>query len=167
MRKEFEKQKLIIETKFNEKIKESTEQIMNAAKQELKQQQILQKQQEKELIEERKRQEEEYNQMLKQQKEVLEREKFEKEKELEKIKKSKKLEEEALRKERQSLTESIQKEKERELTFAKTTANRDNELIMKLKTNEYNLKSEINRLKREMHRNNETWEKKFDILKER
>ncbi|RNA30641.1 calponin homology domain-containing protein [Brachionus plicatilis] len=166
MKKEFEKQKIAMETKFNEKMKESTEQIMHAAKQELKQQQMLQKQQENELMEERKRQEEEYQEMLRQQQEALERERIEKDKELERMKKNKKMEEENMRKEQLSIAESIQRDKERELSFAKSAANRDNELISKLKSNETYLKSEINRLKREVHRNNETWEKKFDILKD-
>ena len=63
----------------------------------------------------------------------------------------------------------MQKEREKENTglSSKQSRKEDLELISKLKMNEVYLKSDINRLKREMHRNNETWEKKFDILKNR
>jgi hypothetical protein len=38
---------------------------------------------------------------------------------------------------------------------------------MKMKRNEAYLKADIQRLKREVQRTNEIWEKKFDILKKR
>ena len=65
--------------------------------------------------------------------------------------------------------DSLQQEKERErellLKSAKNSLPEDAELILKLKTNEQYSKGEIARLNREINRNNETWEKKFDILK--
>jgi hypothetical protein len=49
-----------------------------------------------------------------------------------------------------------------------TVVKRDNtDLIFKLKSNEIHLRSEITRLKREIDRNNQTWEKKFEILKQK
>jgi hypothetical protein len=63
--------------------------------------------------------------------------------------------------------DALQKERDREASLAKNGRKDDLELIIKLKNNEAYLKAEINRLKREMHRNNETWEKKFDVLKQR
>jgi hypothetical protein len=43
---------------------------------------------------------------------------------------------------------------------------RDADLIFRLKSNELHLKAEIAKLKRELDRNNQTWEKKFEILKQ-
>lgn len=53
----------------------------------------------------------------------------------------------------------MQKEREKELAASKTSRKEDIDLIIKLKNNELYLKSDIARLKREIHRNNETWEK--------
>ena len=65
----------------------------------------------------------------------------------------------------------MQKEKEREALIlansSKQSRKEDLEIISKLKTNEMFLKSDIIRLKKELQKNNETWEKKFDILKHR
>ena len=65
--------------------------------------------------------------------------------------------------------EALQKEKEKEalMNSSKTARKEDLDLIMKLKNNEQNLKYEITKLKKELHRNNEEWEKKFDVLKNR
>jgi hypothetical protein len=64
--------------------------------------------------------------------------------------------------------ETIQKEKEKEVeSISKISKKEDIELISKLKKNEEYLKSDIQRLKREIQRTNETWEKKFEILKKR
>ncbi len=65
--------------------------------------------------------------------------------------------------------EILQKEKEKEalINSTKTARKEDMDLIMKLKNNEKNLNHEINKLKKELHRNNEEWEKKFDVLKNR
>jgi hypothetical protein len=70
-------------------------------------------------------------------------------------------------------TEALQREKDNENRLVKTIINdsnlakRDTELIFKLKSNEIHLRSEISRLKREIERNNDTWEKKFEILKQK
>ena len=65
--------------------------------------------------------------------------------------------------------EALQKEKEKEalMNSSKTARKEDLDLILKLKNNEQNLKYEITKLKKELHRNNEEWEKKFDVLKNR
>lgn len=174
IKKEFDKQKVSIESKMHEKLKESREQIMNAAKQELKQQQEVQQQQTKMLIAQKKQQDEEYQRFLKEQEELLEKERLEKlnkEAEIEAIKKKTQQDQEKanqdLEKEKLTLQEVLQKEKEKEIIMnsVKTTRKEDMDLIMKLKNNELNLKYEITKLKRELHRNNEEWEKKFDILK--
>ena len=52
-------------------------------------------------------------------------------------------------------------------TIDANKSKRDAELIFRLKSNEIQLKSEIQRLKREIDRNNDTWEKKFEILKQK
>jgi hypothetical protein len=54
-----------------------------------------------------------------------------------------------------------------EIIIDSTTSKRDAEVIYKLKNNEQNFKAEIVRLKREIDRNNGTWEKKFEILKQK
>ena len=51
------------------------------------------------------------------------------------------------------------------INSSKQSRKEDLELISKMKTNELYLKSDIIRLKRELQKNNETWEKKFDVLK--
>jgi hypothetical protein len=53
------------------------------------------------------------------------------------------------------------------MNSSKTARKEDLDLIIKLKNNEQNLKYEITKLKKELHRNNEEWEKKFDVLKNR
>ena len=53
------------------------------------------------------------------------------------------------------------------MNSSKTARKEDLDLILKLKNNEQNLKYEITKLKKELHRNNEEWEKKFDVLKNR
>jgi hypothetical protein len=67
--------------------------------------------------------------------------------------------------------EALQKEKEKEkealMNNSRAARKEDLDLIMKLKNNEQNLKYEITKLKKELHRNNEEWEKKFDVLKNR
>jgi len=50
---------------------------------------------------------------------------------------------------------------------AKNARPEDFDLIIKLKTSEQFLKSEVARLNRDVARSNETWEKKFDILKQK
>jgi len=49
----------------------------------------------------------------------------------------------------------------------KQSKKEDSDIISKLKTNELFMKSDIMRLKKEIAKNNETWEKKFDVLKHR
>ena len=60
-----------------------------------------------------------------------------------------------------------EREKEQLLKSAKNSRPEDIDLIIKLKANEQYLKSDVARLSREINRTNETWEKKFDILKHR
>lgn len=121
IKKDFEKQKVQMETKLQDKIKESRAQILNAAKQELSQQELDTQRKKKEFDEQEK----------------------------------------AL-KEKLILAETIQKEKEKEVeSISKTSKKEDIELISKLKKNEEYLKSDIQRLKREIQRTNETWEKKI------
>ncbi len=50
---------------------------------------------------------------------------------------------------------------------AKNARPEDLDLIIKLKTSEQFLKSEVARLNRDVAKSNETWEKKFDILKQK
>ena len=62
----------------------------------------------------------------------------------------------------------MHREKERKTSISKPVLRKeDSEVVAKLKSNELYLKSEIARLNKEIQRNNETWEKKFDILKHR
>lgn len=64
--------------------------------------------------------------------------------------------------------EALQKQKEAEAdSLAKMSRKEDMDLITKLKKNEAYLKGDIERLKREIEKNNTTWEKKFEILKKR
>ncbi len=72
---------------------------------------------------------------------------------------------------KQFKAEALQKEKEKDaLILANTTRQskkEDIDIISKLKMNELFMKSDIMRLKKEIVKNNETWEKKFDVLKHR
>ena len=49
----------------------------------------------------------------------------------------------------------------------KQSKKEDIDIISKLRMNELFMKSDIMRLKKEIVKNNETWEKKFDVLKHR
>ena len=62
----------------------------------------------------------------------------------------------------------MKKQKEAEAdSLSKASRKEDLELISKLKKNEAYLKADIERLKREISRTNEIWEKKFEVLKKR
>jgi hypothetical protein len=62
----------------------------------------------------------------------------------------------------------LQRQKEAEAdSLAKASRKEDVELLAKMKKNEAYLKGDIERIKREIEKNNTTWEKKFEILKKR
>lgn len=50
---------------------------------------------------------------------------------------------------------------------ANNSRSEDLEIIARLKTNEHMLRSDVLRLNREIAKTNETWERKFDILKQK
>lgn len=160
---------------------------MNAAKEEMRQQQLeqekqrqlleeKQRQQEKKLIEQQKRAEEAYKKNLEhqklQQEKLLERAKHEKEKELERLHREKEKEKEKKESKEPDQTSQAHPGSDSEQPAhppppPKVSRKEDLDLILKLKTNEQFYKVEIARLHKEINRNNETWEKRFDILKHR
>lgn len=183
---DYEKQRVALETKMHEKLKESREQIVNAAKQELQQQKANQEQDKQRILDEQKamladqekeqqrlaqEQEEKQRRMMEKQKELLEQQQMEKEVTIEKMNREKTLQEEKLKQSMQEKEQQIamaaqqEREKEQLLKSAKNSRPEDIDLIIKLKANEQYLKSDVARLSREINRTNETWEKKFDILK--
>lgn len=183
---EFEKQRVALETKMHEKLKESREQIVNAAKQELASQKANQEQDRQRLLDEQKallaeqdkekqrllaEQEAKQKSDLDRQEQLLAKQQKEKEEDMARLNKEKTEQEEALRKSlkdnEKAMAEAANQERERDMLMksAKNSRPEDIDMILKLRTSEQYLKSDIARLNREIARTNETWEKKFDILK--
>jgi hypothetical protein len=178
-----------MEAKMQEKIKEAKDQVANAAKEELRLQIAEHEKKQKELEEKQRHQEEKQKQQEKKNQELLlEQQKKEEtlkkslleqqkkqEKMLEKVKQDK--EHDKLQKEKHDATvaaaaaaashEKANEFKESTTQSSKPNRKEDFELLNKLKHNEQKLLNEIARLQREIHRQNEQWEKRFDILKHR
>lgn len=172
---------------MQDKLKETRDQLVNTAKEELRQQQLESEKQRQQLEEKQKQQEKKQQQQLleqqkkseealkknleiqqKQQDKLLEKAKHDKEKELEKLHHKEK-EHKQDKQDSQSTQgpASEQTADNQPPPVTKISRKDDLELINKLKNTEIFLKSEITRLNREIQRNNETWEKRFDILKHR
>ena len=143
-----------------------------------------QRQQEKkqqELLAEQLKKEEALKKTLQQQQEkqqkLLDKAKHDKEKELDRQQKEKeKIESDAKNDAKNAAaaavaataaSEHAAEQKDLSTVSAKGARKEDLELIHKLKHTDSHHRAEIARLQREIHRNNETWEKRFDILKHR